>query len=41
VELLAAGWHASINNFDRSGEVLLGAVQAAELVATCGLNRDT
>ena len=40
MDRLTSEWRSGINRFARPGEVLLGAFQAADLVAVGGLNRD-
>jgi GNAT superfamily N-acetyltransferase len=40
VDKLIAEWRTGTNRFTRSGKVLVGAFEATELIAVCGLNRD-
>ena len=40
MDRLIEEWRANTNRFDRSGEALLGAYEAADLLGVGGLNRD-
>jgi hypothetical protein len=37
VNRLVAEWHSGTNRFDQPGELLVGAFQADNLLAVCGL----
>src|SRR3989442_9087214 len=40
VSRLVKDWRSRVNRFDRSGEVLLVATDASDIVGVCGLNQD-